>query len=394
MTEQPEQPLHTVFKRALSNASKAESLPTVEDETQELIRSVVDDLLLLKARITELHLFSPNETLGDIATKDLVYLFVPYVLAQISNRMRITDREERIDHIQRVLSYFQGYDLTLENYDIVPNDEKGLYAKHASSVRDPAKKRELKIQQFKKEKELKSRIQALRKKRRQQPTEAETSSDYDLIASLLPSQSEENASTQEDDSETEEITREIILVVLRLLYGQTHGEIDSLQQELELLKNAPPEPPQPPANDPRIAEKKEQDEMWRLDKPLPSGGPDGKGPLLDPQGRPLRPFTILPSNAADRARLQAQVFQPDHRLPTMTIDEYLEIERQRGNVITGGGPQSEQKLTTSEQLQLDSEMDGTIFGEEKAEEKRQKDEKWAQYTDTHPKGAGNRMNRG
>ena len=57
-------------------------------------------------------------------------------------------------------------------------------------------------------------------------------------------------------------------------------------------------------------------------------------------------------------------------------------------------PASENKLTTSEQLQLDSEMDGTTFGEEKEEQKRVKDEKWAQYTDTHPKGAGNTMNRG
>lgn len=53
--------------------------------------------------------------------------------------------------------------------------------------------------------------------------------------------------------------------------------------------------------------------------------------------QPLRPFTILPSDAADRARLQAQVFGPGHRLPTMSIDEYLQIERERGNIITGGG---------------------------------------------------------
>lgn len=39
----------------------------------------------------------------------------------------------------------------------------------------------------------------------------------------------------------------------------------------------------------------------------------------------------------DRSRLKAQVFGPDHRLPTMTVDEYLEIERQRGNILTGGG---------------------------------------------------------
>ena len=57
-------------------------------------------------------------------------------------------------------------------------------------------------------------------------------------------------------------------------------------------------------------------------------------------------------------------------------------------------PASEARLTTKEQLALDAEQDGTAFGEEKEEEKRQKDEKWAQYTDTHPKGAGNTLNRG
>ena len=53
----------------------------------------------------------------------------------------------------------------------------------------------------------------------------------------------------------------------------------------------------------------------------------------------LQPITILPSRAGgdDRAKLREQVFQPDYRLPTMTIDEYLEIERQRGNILTGGG---------------------------------------------------------
>lgn len=53
-----------------------------------------------------------------------------------------------------------------------------------------------------------------------------------------------------------------------------------------------------------------------------------------------------------------------------------------------------EKPTSSKQLQIDSEMDGTVAGEEKAEEKRQKDEKWSRFTDANPRGAGNTMNRG
>lgn len=98
----------------------------------------------------------------------------------------------------------------------------------------------------------------------------------------------------------------------------------------------------------------------------------------------------------------------------MSIDEYLQIERERGNILTGGGyvqvfacssipprlilifnrPQSEQEPTSSEQLALDSEQDGTAFAEEQSEAKRLKDENWARYTDDNPKGAGNTMNRG
>jgi hypothetical protein len=57
-------------------------------------------------------------------------------------------------------------------------------------------------------------------------------------------------------------------------------------------------------------------------------------------------------------------------------------------------PQSELEPTSSEQLAVDAEQDGTVFGENKHEEKRLKDENWARYTDVNPKGAGNTMNRG
>ena len=57
-------------------------------------------------------------------------------------------------------------------------------------------------------------------------------------------------------------------------------------------------------------------------------------------------------------------------------------------------PASQSAPTSSEQLAIDAEMDGTTEGELKEEEKRQKDESWARYTDVNPRGAGNTMNRG
>lgn len=60
-----------------------------------------------------------------------------------------------------------------------------------------------------------------------------------------------------------------------------------MKQELELLRNAPPSPLHSPSRDvedPRDKQRGEDEDMWKLDIPVP-GGPDGKGPLMDPTGK-------------------------------------------------------------------------------------------------------------
>ena len=77
-----------------------------------------------------------------------------------------------------------------------------------------------------------------------------------------------------------------MILLLRFIYAEARTQLESTIQELELLRNAPPTPPQAtPADDNRMARKRVEDDMWKLDAPLNRGGPDGKGPLLDPQGK-------------------------------------------------------------------------------------------------------------
>ncbi|KAH7923469.1 TAP42-like protein [Leucogyrophana mollusca] len=383
-------PLPALFARALSSASKATNLPTIADRTQELIQSALTDLSQLNSRVTALSLFSSNESLEDISTRDLVYLTVPYVLADVQNRIKTTDRDERMTVLGQVQRHLRTFISSLDTFGIIPEVEHTLYDQKTTTIKDAAKRREVKIKQYKTQQDLRTRIEAVRKRRQQKPVHDQASTDFDLILSLLPSAADDD-NDDGDDSETDEILREAALLLLRLTHAQAHSQLESSNQELELLRNASPPPPPGPLTDDRRGKIKDQEDMWKLDTTAPSSG---SGPLLDPSGKPLRPFTILPAGASDRARLQAQVFGPGHRLPTMAIDEYLEIERQRGNIISGGGPQSETVPTSSEQLAVDAEADGTAFGELKAEEKRQKDEKWAQYTDENTRGAGNTMNRG
>ncbi|KAG6828585.1 hypothetical protein H0H92_007375 [Tricholoma furcatifolium] len=316
-------PLPTLFSRGLSSASKASSLPTVDDETQELVQSSLKDLTALGSRIAGLSLFSPNETIEDISTTDLIYLLVPYTISEVRGRVRTSDREERIvvlEQTQKDLRNFLSY---LENYEIVPEEERALYDRRSSAIADPTKRRELKIKQFQKEKELNARIQTLRKRRGQSSPSDATPNDFDLITSLLPSKSSGSSIGDEDDdidSETDEILREATLLLLRLKYAHSHSQLDSMNQELELLASAPPAPPR---------------------------------------------------------QIRQEV---DRRGKARETDSDI--------------PASEAAPTSSEQLALDAEMDGTLDGEEKAEMKRLKDENWARFTDENPKGAGNTMNRG
>ncbi|KAF8495299.1 TAP42-like protein [Gautieria morchelliformis] len=366
--------LRGLFSRALQSASKAQALPTMDNETQDLVLSSLRDLEMLGQGIDTSGMFSTNESLEDLATRHLPYLLVKYVAAEMESRIKTTNREERMKRLGNSQRDLQSFLHWVHQYDIISEEQQKLYFRKLAGIRDPAKRRELKITQFKAEKELRNSLE------------------FGLVASMLPlPDASERGQQADDDNDDDETLRDIYLLVIRLVWVQAQSQLESMEQELELLHSAPPlesEQPQTRAH---------EDETWRLDLPVNTniGGSDGKGPLMDSRGRPLRPFTILPAGtSSDRVRMQAEVFRPDHRLPTMTMDEYLEEERRRGNIITGGGPQSQHAPTRTEQLTLDSEMDGTGESELKAEEKRQEEERWARYTDIHPKGEGNTMNRG
>lgn len=105
------------YTHILTNASATESLPTVDDETQvclspsrystlnfnqALLSKCLTHLRALHSLIGELSIFSSNETVDDISTRDLVYLTVPYVFAEIQNRVRTESREHRVNSLIQI----------------------------------------------------------------------------------------------------------------------------------------------------------------------------------------------------------------------------------------------------------------------------------------------------
>lgn len=115
----------------------------------------------------------------------------------------------------------------------------------------------------------------------------------------------------------------------------------------------------------------------RLDIGLTAGQGKG-GALLDQKGVPIRPFTLTNK----RTELRQGVFRPSHNLPTMSIDEYLEEERRRGNIIAGGGESSGQPQVVDED------------NIDRADEETMKAREWDEYKEANPRGSGNTLNRG
>ena len=176
------------------------------------------------------------------------------------------------------------------------------------------------------------------------------------------------------------LARDLYLTNINFCTHQTFQSLESIAQELHILSLIPPEPTNgydAEHHDERARNGTSSDSYSeRLDQP--SSRLSANGPILDKDGRPMRPFTLLDN----RQRLRDGVFRPSHNLPTMTIDEYLDEEKRRGGIIEGGGPQSGIRPQVDED---DVEI---------ADKATLKARAWDDYKDENPKGAGNTLNMG
>lgn len=302
----------------------------------------------------QISLFSPNESLEDIGTADLQYLLLNYRVAELI--LRINGQEQRKANLQRAQQSYEKYLKQLDNYDLLSKEDVKLFEQYqespntfsTASTSDPASRRDAKIRRFKEEKALKQKLEYLR----------------------------QNPQIVQNDDEAH---RKLQLTNIAYCTHQTFASLESIGQELHILSLAPPAPP--PDQQQRLDDLRERGRhadgySERLDAPHLSAGM--RGPLLDSKGKPLRPFTLT----SKREEFRDGVFRPDHSLPTMSIDEYLEEERRRGGMIDGGGPQSEVKPQVDE-----DDMDA-------ADRETMKAREWDEYVEANPKGSGNTLNRG
>ncbi|KAF7591233.1 hypothetical protein BBP40_001838 [Aspergillus hancockii] len=354
--EQP-QNLRSLFATAKTEKSALESrLDTNTDQYRNDVNATIAKFEECGRLVEVLSLFSSNEPLEDISTGDLPYLTAAYHLAELLQRSYSSDR---VSSLRRAFEQYEKFLTRLDDYELLNDKDKKLYERYTAnptsfsltSVNDAAARREVKINRFKEEKELKQRLEYL---------------------------SNNQSRLQTDDEDV----RQLYIAEIKLYLHQTFQSLDLLSQELSMLsaiRNSVPTPDQiPPEDSRRRREAQESEYSERLDPPISQLLQGGKfGPILSKEGKPMQPFTLLDR----RTQLQQGVFRSGHNLPTMTIDEYLEEEKRRGGVVQGG-----EKSGMKEEVDED-DLD-------KADEETMKARAWDEYKEANPRGSGNTLNRG
>lgn len=359
MAEDEPQSLKSLLEQAEEEQA---ALANIDDSTspeyREKLSVAIQKYEKCRRQASELSIFSPNESVEDIATSSLPYLLIDFHLAELLQKTPSHPPSERKETIRKTRSCYEAFLGLLDRYELL----KGEYAKlferyndgpeHFTTVAgsDAAAKRNAKIANFKAEKALKDKLALLKRNPRY---------------------------LEQGD---EELVREVHLTHVQFCIHKAFQDLESLNRELEVLSQAPAAPPSPPSapDDSRHRARERSDGYSeRLDSPL--GPQTGRGgPLLAKNGKPLQPFTIVGS----RQDLKKGVFRPGHNLPTMSIDEYLEEEKRRGNIIEGGGEASFNRPEPDE-----DDM-------EKADQETYKAREWDEFTESNPRGSGNTLNRG
>lgn len=285
-------------------------------------------------------LFSRNEDLEEVSTTDLKYLLLPALRGALT--LKITSRDQRLNNVRAARDHFMDFLTRCKDYQVTKfelpkrRDEPGPQEdpRHGQPAAKSgtadlvgmATQRQAKIERYRQKKELEARLSSIRKA---------------------------VESGQADD----EVSREFYLLSVKKWISVSLEEIESIEQEEEILKN-----------------------MDGLKRNAPRQN-------LPPKA-PIKPF-ILTKDA-----MQAQVFGAGYpSLPTMTVDDWYDQHRKRGALPDQGIPRREAMEEDSDAKEREEE-EKEKRAENDDEESLTKARNWDDWKDSHRRGYGNRQNMG
>uniref|UniRef100_A0A8C6SKA4 Immunoglobulin (CD79A) binding protein 1 n=1 Tax=Neogobius melanostomus TaxID=47308 RepID=A0A8C6SKA4_9GOBI len=333
---EPDPPkLSDLFDQGWSALERLESTqePQASVGVQERLQRTIRALESASRRVAQLELFSRNEELEEVCTSEIKYLLLPALLGALT--LKQTSRERRLDTVQTARDYFMDYLQRCKNYNVsqfrMPQScEESEEERPAAGLGQPnlvamAARRQAKIERYRQKKELESQLEAVKR-------------------------------AMDSGTADEDTTRRFYLLQLRRWISLSLEEVESIDQELPILRN-----------------------MDVLQKSAPAARPSRP---------PMKPFILT------RDAVQAQVFGAGYpSLATMTVDQWYSQHQRHGMLPDQGIPR---------RVAVEEDRDAAEVHEEEKERQVEKDDEesllkarsWDDYKDTHHRGYGNRHNMG
>ncbi|CAH7460569.1 immunoglobulin-binding protein 1b [Phodopus roborovskii] len=316
---------------------EASTQPMGSKLIQDKVKRALEILEKASDMLSELDLFSQNEDWEEIASPDLKYLMLPALKGALT--LKLVGTSHRFNHLQEAREYFMNFLTQSHNYHVA--DFQLPWAQSSSPEGNPttsaileptliamASQRQAKIQRYKQNKAVEQRLSTLK-------------------------------SAVESGQAEEERVREYYLLQLRRWINISLDEIESIDQEIEILR--------------------ERD----------FSGEKSASPLPPQERSPMKPFILTRSVA------QAQVFGAGYpSLATMTVNDWYE-QHQKSKVLPSdqevekqAPPPESHKATQQEEKELEQKEEG------EGEGTHHRMQQWDDWKDNHPRGYGNRQNMG
>jgi len=310
------------------------SIENSSSVSESLIQNAIQTFENVCQLIDLLHIFSSNETVDDINTGDLKYILSHYYLGQLEQKIT----ENRLDHLKRAHYYLTQFLGRCDSIGILRKEDKMTL--HGDET-DRFAKRDHLIARAKREKAANTRLLELMKEKEKKLKKYggdEQSIDFD----------EEN--------------REEALLLLEIAITKSIQSIKIIDQEIQLLQLMP---------------QNKQQQQQQQQPPTPNNNEHSRHTPSFVQAGPIL--------VNKRAQLQAGVFKPDWIQPTMSIEEYGEleyrtmIEREKYHSHSHPKPKEEEE-----------DEDQDIDNPDKLRRARE----WDNFKDDNPPGWGNRIGQG
>ncbi|GAV66186.1 TAP42 domain-containing protein [Cephalotus follicularis] len=387
-------PLPALFEQSQKIHQKA----TESGADQEIVKRGCELLKKCEDMISMLGLFSSNETKDDISTSNLKYLLVPFYLAELTEKVSWDDRLQILKVSEAKLKEFLSF---CEAMELVPKEE--LESSAQGGPNSFPERRALKVARFKRQRAAESKLLDIKERKERRGRSSR--------ASALSTPFEAGEEDVLDDGEEE---REAWLTSISLAICKAFDLLEMIKKEEEMLsavkerqlKDGDKEFSEAVLDDrTKRAEAWHRDAATRVRYTIPSQPItcaafaqdvlEGRAKVSEAHDHKHQPLIFGPQSlvggsiTSGRERMAAQIFQPAHRLPTMSIEEAGLREMEMMNKW------QERNVKLMEEANSAWHKDPPKFGpteedDEDDDAAQDKARAWDDWKDDNPRGAGNK----